>query len=1262
MENHNRQRDDNKILGCPFTSLEFISQLAQRRIYLSCERGTLKYRAPEGALDEPLRLTLRQYKDGLLKTLQQFSGYVLLSPLSYNQQSLFFMYMLEPASATYNLALSMSIKSAVDKDKMKNALEKLVQRHEQLRTTYGHIELSDSLIPVQFVQEKLSPSFEVIDVSDWPEEEITKRLQKFYEKPFNLEQGPVVRAGLFIQDQNKAMFVLAFHHIAADAWSIGLIRNDLAAAYNGELGGTGKTRTGMEYTDFVLEQRRELETTDGRKHLDYWITTHRPPAPALDLGKEKSRPAVRRSVGATHYFRLDQALRESVENVARNQGITSFALLLSVFQWLLYERSGKRDIVIGIPVLGHNDRKFENTVGYFVNPVPLRSRRTETLSFHKHAQATAQELRLALEHREAPFADVVEKLGATRDVSRTPVFQVMFNLLSRKMLKDVIDLLFPFENPPTVEFGGLKATSCPLNQQEGQFDLTLELIDYGVDILGLLKYCTDLFTAEEAEDLASAFRAKLEIALANPETTLFSTAESEIAIPQNEAASVVAISASFTAEFLQEFLEFWFQKLGWRSEASFAPFNQVFQELLNPSSLLRSNRRGLNVIMVRIEDLIDKNEALSWNADVTKDKLSRALDELKQAVTAGVKGIAVPLFFVLCPPSPRGQELENLAGDTIEIFLEGLRSIPGVTVLTHEEIHQQYPVADYHEPLGETIGAIPFTRNYLAAVSTALVRTLNTLSLKPIKALAVDCDGTLWQGVVGEDGPTGVIIGPQQRAFQQFLLDQYNAGVILCLCSKNQEADVWSVFDQHLGMVLKREHISFWKINWEAKSGNIRALARDVNIGLDTFAFLDDNPLERAEVGINCPSVLCLEFPEAWQDRTQWLEHCWLLDHPRATAEDKKRQDHYRSEQIRDSIKQSAGSLAEFLEKLELQIDLKPAEPADYDRLAQLSVRTNQFNTTTLRLTTQQVTEYATTPGMSAHIALVRDRFGDYGLVGAMLVRQVEGSHRVDGMFLSCRALGRSVEYRMASYLATKAKQAGCAEIEFPVKTTERNEPARTFLTKLNELCGGTRDAEDGLHLNAQHVAEFRYETMSTPEETAETSTPQETNAQSANTVASQDRDSYSHIASYLCSVDAILNAVEQKVHEKQIKHFVIHDAAGTANPETETEELIAKAWQKVLGLTKVNTQVKFFEIGGTSLLMVRVAIELKRSYGIEVSIIDLFNYSTIAGLAQFLDGKSAGKDTKRKADLQSAAIRQRESLSTKQLSNAFKRLKETHK
>jgi FkbH-like protein len=1257
MEISNTKNNHEKTSGRQMTPYEFITELAKRRIYLSNDGGILKYRAPEGAMDEALKPMFRQYKDELLETFQQRPGHLLMSPLSYNQQSLFFMHMLEPESAAYNLALSMELQSEVDEAKIHHALEKLTQRHEQLRTTYSYIELGEVLVPVQLVHDNLLPSFKIIDARNWTKSELTMQLQDFYSIPFDLEKGPVVRAGLFVESRNKAVFLLVLHHIAADAWSMNLILRDLAEAYHGKLNDMKKEVAGSEYTDFALAQRRELEEPIGRAHLNYWVTTHKSSVPILDLGSESRRLAVRRSAGATHYFHLDSAVCKTVERVAQEQGITTFALLLSVFQWVLFKRSGQRDVTIGIPIMVRGNRRFENTVGYFINPVPLRSRRTGIPRFSDHAQATAQELRTALDHREAPFAAVVERLGGTRDTSHTPVFQVMFNMLSRKTLGNVIDLLYPVENPPGVDFGGLNATACALNQQEGQFDLTLELIDYGDSILGLLKYCTDLFSDSEASDLVTSFRTQLDNALINPDIALFAASESEMVCTKLDGDTpVVAISASFTAEVLQEFFEFWFQQLGWNNNIQFAQFNQIFQELLNPSSLLRSNRRGHNVVMVRLDDLLDGGlESFSRGPNGSEARLTQVLDELLQAVATAAKNMSVPLCFVLCPSSPGGEKALTFEREVVERFLEALRSLPGVTVLTHEDICKQYPVADYYEPFGESLGNIPFTRPYLAALGTTIVRSLHALSHKPVKALVVDCDGTLWQGVVGEDGPTGVTVGLYQRAFQNFLLDQHQAGVVLCLCSKNQEADVWAVFDQHPDMLLRREHFPFWKINWEPKSVNLRALAQDINIGLDAMAFLDDNPLERAEVSARCPSVFCLEFPDAWEERSSWFEHVWTLDHGRVTAEDQKRQEHYRSEQIRENLKQSAGSLAEFLDKLELKIDLNPADTADYDRLAQLSVRTNQFNTTTLRLTVQEVTEYATTPGMSAHIARVRDRFGDYGLVGAMLARKVEGSYRVDGMFLSCRALGRSVEYRMASYLASLAKNAACSEIVFPVRTTDRNEPARNFLTRLNELCGGTRDKDDGLHLNAEQLAEFRYEILPAPEDNTESSTPQVT-SEASDSAVSQNRELSITIANQFRSADAILNAVEQRTREQQIKNTAQVAAEPPVPPETEIEQLIADIWKRVLGLLEVNTQAKFFEVGGTSLLMARIAIEMKRDHGFDVSIMDMFQYPTIADLARYLDQKDPASDVANQAA--AIATRQREVLNTQNLPDAFKRLK----
>ena len=1240
------------------TSFEFIKELARRRVFLANDAGTLKYHAPEGAVDEQLKAMLRRFKGDLIKALDEHHGYLLICPLSYNQQSLFFMHLLEPDSASYNVALTMKFLSPVNTDILKSAVEKVVQRHGQLRTTFGHIELGDSLTAVQFVHDELPFEFETIEAQHWPEHKLTEETQKYYRKSFNLERGPMVRAGLFLRGDGGPVFILVLHHVISDALSLNQIMRDLASAYRGELEVNEEQAAGMEYVDFALAQRRDLEETSGKSHLDYWLTTHKSPAPVPDLKHNGKRPAMRRSVGATHYFDLDAETCARIEKVAQEQGITTFALLLSVFQWFLYERSGQRDVSIGVPVMARSDRRFENTVGYFINPVPLRSSRSEKYSFSSHARETAGELLKSLDHRDAPFAAIVEQLGGVRDTSYTPLFQVMFNMLSRKTLGDVIDLLYPVKGPPIVDFGGFKATAYPVNQQEGQFDLTLELVDKGDSILGLLKYCTDMFSDSEAAEMATSFQDHLHRVLARPDIDIFTAAERKFVCTELEGdIPIIAISASFTAEVLQEFMEFWFERLQWPNRVKFAQFNQVFQELLNPSSLLRSNRRGHNVVIVRLDDLLEGGPESLKEGNGADTLLSSILDELFQAVASAVHSMPVPLCFTLCPSSPKTEDVLHSNPNLqvrVDRFLEGLRSLPGVTVLTHEDIHRRYPIDDYYEPFGEEIGHIPFTRLYFSALATSLVRSLHVLSRKPVKALAIDCDGTLWQGVVGEDGPTGVTVGPWQRAFQNFLLEQHKAGVVLCLCSKNQEADVWAVFDNHPDMVLRREHILFLRINWEPKSANIRSLAKEMNFGLDAIAFLDDNPLERAEVASRCPSVLCLGFPDAWEDRTAWLQHAWVLDHGRVTAEDRKRQEQYRTDHLRDTLKKSAGSLHDFLEKLELKISLNPAKAADYERLAQLSMRTNQFNTTTLRLTIQEVAEYAEGPEMSAHVARVSDRFGDYGLVGAMLARVVDDVLRVEGMFLSCRALGRGVEHRMAAYMGSVAQEAKCTNVAFPLRVTERNEPARTFLAQLADLSNGTLDHEGTLIASVGQLLNVRYE----PAEVAgddDALDAQEPPVNSEQT-SFQDRELLLSVAGELGTIEKILDAAEARTRAMQ-KTVLPQTSGGPAVPaRTDTERLIADAWKRVLGLAEVNTHARFFEVGGTSLLMARIAIELKRNYGLEVSITNMFQYPTITDLAAYLDNKGPVNHVSERVE--ASAVRQRQALNAKNLPDAFRRLK----
>src|SRR6185437_3995515 len=179
------------------------------------------------------------------------------------------------------------------------------------------------------------------------------------------------------------------------------------------------------------------------------------------------------------------------------------------------------------------------------------------------------------------------------------------------------------------------------------------------------------------------------------------------------------------------------------------------------------------------------------------------------------------------------------------------------------------------------------------------------------------------------------------------------------VCSKNSEEDVREVFAQRLDMPLRHEHFAAWRVNWLPKSENIKSIAQELNLGLDSFIFVDDNPVECAEVEANCPDVLTLQLPENPEEIPQFLKHCWAFDVQKVTAEDARRGEMYRESRQREQLRTQAGSLAEFIAGLNLKIQITPMAPEQLSRVAQLTQRTNQFNLTTIRRTEAEIQQLA---------------------------------------------------------------------------------------------------------------------------------------------------------------------------------------------------------------------------------------------------------------------------------------------------------------
>ena len=415
-----------------------------------------------------------------------------------------------------------------------------------------------------------------------------------------------------------------------------------------------------------------------------------------------------------------------------------------------------------------------------------------------------------------------------------------------------------------------------------------------------------------------------------------------------------------------------------------------------------------------------------------------------------------------------------------------------------------------------------------------------------------------------------------------------------------KKRDVAEVFKRS-EMVLRREDFVAWKINWEPKSQNIAALAKELELGLDSFVFLDDNPVECADVQGNCPAVTTLQLPVAGGGRiTSFLRHGWVFDRSGATATDEKRTELYREQGERNRFKTAATSFREFIDGLNLQVSIEPPTPADYERAAQLTQRTNQFNTTGIRRLSTELGSLLESGERRMLMVSARDRFGDYGQVG-LAVLMADGSRlTVENILMSCRVLGKGVEHRLMAAIGREAESLGAATVVIPFVRTERNQPAEKFLKSLGmELRG------DGtFQMSAAEAAAVEFTPGSTaPEEISE-------DGDGARSSTSSSQVNFLEIATELTSADAILSAVAN--HLRRARPALANELV---LPRNAREALIAKIWEDVLHIDQVGVTDSFLSLGGQSLQAASIAARLAAEFGVHIPLMAVLSHPTIVEL-----------------------------------------------
>ncbi len=453
---------------------------------------------------------------GSLPLLELSHAEVTEFPLTEGQKALWFLHQLAPKSPAYNLVYSGKISPMVDIEVMKEAFTGLYSRHPMLDVTFHTVDG----VPVQRIHKGRTIDFREHDVTRLNDKQIKALLIEHANKPFNLESGPVIRLELFRTADNAHITLLCMHHIVSDAWSVTLFMNDLIESYfSRKLGKEPEwEEIPARYHDFVAWEQNHLAGESGDRMLEYW-KNHLDGAPmVLDLPTDRPRPPVQTFNGSAYGFKLEEDLTKKIIELSQSENATMFTTLLSGFEILLHRYCNQEDLLVGVPLAGRNQKELHDLVGYFINPVAVRSNVEDDPTFRDYLAGNSEVVIGTLENQHYPLAKLVDQLRVPRDPSRSPVFQVSFSMEKIPGLDGGDAAVFMIgQGGHKIHVGDITVETVDLTLRQAQFEITLVVEEADGILYGCWQYNADLFDPETIAYLNSLYTQILAQVTENPE-------------------------------------------------------------------------------------------------------------------------------------------------------------------------------------------------------------------------------------------------------------------------------------------------------------------------------------------------------------------------------------------------------------------------------------------------------------------------------------------------------------------------------------------------------------------------------------------------------------------------------------------------------------------------------------------------------------------------------------------------------------------------
>ncbi|MBV9788317.1 MAG: amino acid adenylation domain-containing protein, partial [Chloroflexi bacterium] len=426
-------------------------------------------------------------------------------PLSSAQQQFWFLDRLDPGSTVYSVPVAVQLSGALDVAALTASLDEIVRRHESLRTTIVVVDGQ----PMQAVSQPRSIGLPLVSLADLPPKEQTEQLERKIteeiQQPFDLEQGPLIRATLFQIAPDEHVLLVLLHHIICDGWSLGVLVRELAACYAAALHQQQAALPPLpiQYADYAVWQQQWMGSAEAEQQLAYWREQLADAPPLLELPSDGPRPAVPSRRGTHHAFRLPATLTQALHDLSRREGVTLFQTLLAAFQVLLLRYTGQSDLLVGTPTAGRRRAELEGLIGCFVNTLALRGDLSGNPSFRELLQRARTVTLQAYAHQYLPFDRVVAEVQPERTLQAAPLVQVFFVLQNAPL--------------PPLELAGLTMRRLPLDPGTVQYDLTLNLEAIDGELWGRIEYSTDLFTAATIGRMAGHLQTLLTAIVAHPE-------------------------------------------------------------------------------------------------------------------------------------------------------------------------------------------------------------------------------------------------------------------------------------------------------------------------------------------------------------------------------------------------------------------------------------------------------------------------------------------------------------------------------------------------------------------------------------------------------------------------------------------------------------------------------------------------------------------------------------------------------------------------